>query len=157
MAREVGGIVNPIEKGHPDVIPASGGNATEAQPRNYPHGVEIKCTVGNVSKGSDLKPGMPRVKKLSGITWTHHREVKAFIGLVIDFAGKLLDDRRYPTITAAFYGKKLVPVDWGEISGTTGRNTKVTDMRSSGKRKMAEGWILVTEDTKPFKTNTRPS
>jgi transcriptional regulator with XRE-family HTH domain len=147
LAREVGGIVNPIEKGHPGVIPESGKKATEAQLRNYPQGVEIKCTVGNVSKGSELKPGIPRVKKLSGITWqAHHREVKAFLGLVIDFAGKSLDDRRYPMITAVFYGKNLVPGDWGEISGTTGRNTKVTGMRSSGKRKMADGWVLVSTD-----------
>lgn len=33
-----GAIVNPIEKGYPDIIPESGINATEEQLRNYPYG-----------------------------------------------------------------------------------------------------------------------
>ncbi|MGH9429181.1 MAG: hypothetical protein ACRD2L_23100, partial [Terriglobia bacterium] len=36
--------------------------------------------------------------------------------------------------------------DWGEISGTTGRNTKVTGMRTSGKQKMGFGWVMLMDD-----------
>ena len=68
--------VNPIEKGHPDIIPVDGSDCTEEQLRNHPSGLEIKCTVGNVPKGTSLKTGDPRVITLNGITWqAHHREV----------------------------------------------------------------------------------
>jgi len=147
LAERVGGIVNPIEKGHPDIIPESGKNATERLLRNYPEGLEIKCTVGNVAKGSDLETGQSRLPQLIGITWqAHHREVESLLGLVIDFAGKIKDNKFYPAITGAFYSEKLSIEDWGNISGTTGRNTKVTGMTVSGKRKMGEGWILLIND-----------
>jgi len=144
IAEQTGAIVNPIEKGHPDVIPKSGERATEAQLRNYPAGLEIKCTVGNVAKGSSLDPGQPRLPCLTGITWqAHHREVSSLMGIVIDFAGKDSGHGAYPVITGVFYTDSLVVEDWGEISGTTGRNTKVTGMRVSGKQKMGRGWVLL--------------
>jgi transcriptional regulator with XRE-family HTH domain len=147
LSERVGAIVNPIEKGHPDIIPESGKNAAEEMLRNYPEGLEIKCTVGNVIKGSNLETGQKRSARLTGITWqAHHREVKSLLGLVIDFAGKIKDRKFYPAITGAFYSERLVIEDWGEISGTTGRNTKVTGMTASGKRKMGEGWILLIND-----------
>jgi len=143
LARQVGAIVNPIEKGHPDILPRSAANASEPKLRNYPEGLEIKCTVGNVAKGSKLLPGQPRLGALSGITWqAHHREVTGFLGLVIDFAGVERDDKRFPMITAAFFSNELAVEDWGAISGTTGRNTKVTGLRSTGKGKLAAGWII---------------
>jgi hypothetical protein len=146
LAENVGAIVNPIEKGHPDVIPTKGKNATEAQLRNYPEGLEIKCTVGNVAKGSELKSGDERIARLTGVTWqAHHREVKSLMGLVVDFSGSDTGHGRYPVITGIFYTDTLVQNDWGAISGTTGRNTKVTGMRSSGKKKMGKGWIIVSK------------
>lgn len=146
LAERVGAIVNPIEKGHPDIIPVKGRNATEAQLRNYPEGLEVKSTVGNVAKGSNLQPGTPRIGRLTGLTWqAHHREVKRLLGLTVDFAGATLDGRRFPVVTAAFYTDNLTVDDWGKISGTTGRNTKVTGMRSSGKSKMGAGWVLVLD------------
>lgn len=146
LATEVGAIVNPIEKGHPDVIPMEGKNASESLLRNYPTGLEIKVTVGNVSQGSKLQSGMPRIDQLTGITWqAHHREVNHLLGLVIDFAGIISDNRYYPVITGAFYADNLSVEDWGEISGTTGRNTKVTGMNASGRKKMGQGWILLLD------------
>lgn len=146
LADQVGAMVNPIEKGHPDIIPANGKNASESQLRNYPTGLEVKVTVGNVSSGSSLEPGTPRINNLTGITWqAHHREVKSLLGLTIDFAGNYHDGKRYPVITGVFYTNKLVVEDWGEISGTTGRNTKVTGMSSSGKVKMGQGWVLLRD------------
>jgi len=140
------GIVNPIEKGHPDIIPSSGKNATEEELRNYPLGLEIKCTVGNIMKGANLRAGQARIRQLTGITWqAHHREVDALMGLVWDF----FDNGHsfsYPVVSGVFYSDDLNEDDWGEISGTTGRNTKVTGMKSSGKSKMGKGWVALIDD-----------
>jgi len=144
LAQNVGAIVNPIEKGHPDIIPLEGANASEEQLRNYPKGLEIKTTVGNVTTGSDLTPGKERIQHLSDITWqAHHREVTQLMGLVTDFAGKAIGDLKYPIITGVFYSDTLSVDDWGAISGTTGRNTKVTGMRKSGKIKMGHRWVTI--------------
>ena len=146
LATAAGGIVNPIEKGHPDIIPPIAINATEEQLRNYPVGLEIKCTVGNIEKGANLRAGQTRIGKLTGITWqAHHQEVEKLLGLVWDFFndGHAFN---YPVVTGAFYSDELISDDWGEISGTTGRNTKVTGMKSSGKKKMGGGWVCVVDD-----------
>jgi transcriptional regulator with XRE-family HTH domain len=144
LADKVGAIVNPIEKGHPDIIPISGQNASEKQLRNFHKGLEIKCTVGHLKKGHDLKSGQNRLPHMTGLTWqAHHREVESLMGLVIDFSGNPLDDKNYPIITAIFYSNDINKDDWGKISGTTGRNTKVTGMRVSGQKKMGNGWIIL--------------
>ena len=146
LATATGGIVNPIEKGHPDIIPTTAINATEEQLRNYPEGLEIKCTVGNIEKGANLRAGQTRIGKLTGITWqAHHQEVEELLGLVWDFFndGHAFN---YPVVTGAFYSDRLISDDWGEISGTTGRNTKVTGMKLSGKKKMGGGWVCVIDD-----------
>jgi transcriptional regulator with XRE-family HTH domain len=146
LARQVDAIVNPIEKGHPDIIPKSGHAATEAELRNYPCGLEVKVTVGNVKQGSELAAGQSRVTALSSLTWqAHHQEVESLLGLVIDFAGATEKNRYYPIITGVFFADNLSMSDWGEISGTTGRNTKVTGIKSSGKAKMGQGWVLLLE------------
>lgn len=148
LAEAAGAIVNPIEKGHPDVIPIEGQAASEEELRNYPSGIEIKTTIGNVTTGSELHAGDRRIDFLTGITWqAHHREVEALLGLVWDFADELTGQKvLLPLITGAFYANELHREDWGVISGTTGRNTKVTGMRVSGKRKMGSGWIAILED-----------
>ncbi len=146
IANVTGAIVNPIEKGHPDVIPKAGENSSEELLRNYPVGLEIKCTVGNITQGANLRAGQPRISSLEGITWqAHHREVKKLLGLVWDFV-KSEHDFNYPKITAIFYAENLVTDDWGEISGTEGRNTKVTGMKASGKQKMGQGWVALIDE-----------
>jgi len=146
LAKETGSIVNPIEKGHPDIIPKEGKDASEAELRNYPEGIEIKVTAGNVEKGSPLKRGSTRINYIRGITWqAHHREVEALLGLIWDFSN---NENTNPVITGAFYSDLLNVNDWGTISGTTGRNTKVTGMRVSGKNKMGNGWILIINNPK---------
>jgi hypothetical protein len=146
LAIIVGAIVNPIEKGHPDIIPIEGKNSSEELLRNYPVGLEIKCTVGNITKGADLRAGQTRIKSLTGITWqAHHREVKELLGLVWDFV-RSEHEFNYPKVTAVFYANNLIINDWGEISGTQGKNTKVSGMRASGKLKMGHGWIAVIDD-----------
>lgn len=150
-------IVNPIEKGHPDVVPPEAENATEAQLRNYPVGLEVKTTVGNVTQGSKLKKGQSRINYLTGLTWqAHHQEVEKLLGIVWDF---LEDDKNphsiTPFISAVFYSNNLTLEDWGAISGTTGRNTKVSGMKSGGKKKMGGGWIVIYDDPKYVATYER--
>jgi len=147
LSENVDAIVNPIEKGHPDIVPKIAIHATEENLRNYEFGLEIKCTVGNISKGSNLIAGFERINKLTGITWqAHHREVVELMGLIIDFVGLAIDNKKYPVVSGVFYTNKLSENDWGEISGTTGRNTKVTGMLKSGKEKMGKGWIVLKDD-----------
>ncbi|MGL0788836.1 hypothetical protein [Xanthomonas translucens] len=146
LANETNGIVNPIEKGHPDLVPATAAQATEVELRNYPEGLEVTCTVGNIEQGANLRAGQQRVDRLTGITWqAHHREVSSLMGLSWDFAN-LSDSFNFPAITGVFYTANLVEDDWGAVSGTTGRNTKVSGMRASGKAKMAGGWVLLLDD-----------
>ena len=145
LATETGSIVNPIEKGHPDIVPSNAIQATERQLRNYPVGLEVKATVGNVTKGANLRAGQQRLQELTGITWqAHHREVTELVGIVWDFLS-VKDSFRFPTITGIFYASDLETEDWGVISGTSGRNTKVCGMRVSGKKKMGGGWVLAVD------------
>lgn len=141
------GIVNPIEKGHPDVVPADAVNATEEQLRNYPVGLEVKCTVGNVKTGSNLSGGTTRIEKITGITWqAHHREVEKLLGIVYDFLSLNDTNEFYPIITGVFYANNLSEEDWGQISGTSGRNTKVCGMKASGREKMGNGWVAIIDN-----------
>ena len=148
LASFIDAIVNPIEKGHPDLVPLSAEKCTEEQLRNYPQGLEIKCTVGNIKTGANLRAGQTRINFLTGVTWqAHHREVSELLGLIWDFT-ESEHSFNYPAITGAFYSDDLCEDDWGEISGTTGRNTKVTGMAISGKEKMGNGWIVLLNKEK---------
>lgn len=145
--RADGAIVNPIEKGNPDVVPERAKNSTEEQLREYPEGIEIKCTAGNIKTGIKICAGQQRFPYLTGITWqAHHQEGKSILGLVWDFFQPNGNkDFLFPGISAAFFSSSLNKSDWGAISGTTGRNTKVCGMTSSGKEKMRDGWIVINE------------
>jgi hypothetical protein len=75
--------VNPIEKGHPDIIPSVGLGSSEEVLRNYPNGLEVKGTIGNIRQGANLRAGMRRIDDLTGITWqAHHREVNHLLGFL---------------------------------------------------------------------------
>lgn len=151
----VNAIVNPIEKGHPDLVPTVAAACSEEQLRNYPEGLEIKCTVGNIETGANLRAGQTRIEMMTGITWqAHHREVSELLGLVWDFVedGHIFN---FPTITGAFYSNDLCEDDWGTISGTTGRNTKVTGMGASGKKKMGNGWVVLMDNRKYISVYSR--
>jgi hypothetical protein len=141
-----GASVNPIEKGHPDIIPTTGLKASEEKLRNYKEGLEVKGTIGNIKKGANLRAGQRRINELTGITWqAHHREVKQLMGFVWDFNSNH-NKFHFPMIIGVFYSDNLGESDWGEISGTTGRNTKVTGMLKSGKEKMGNGWIVMIDE-----------
>jgi hypothetical protein len=146
LADRTKAIVNPIEKGHPDILPSSAAGAPEAQLRNYPYGVEVKSTIGNIAKGRNLRAGVKRVEHITGITWqAHHQDVASLMGLAWDFV-QPGDSFDHPGITGVFFAGNLKREDWGKVSGTTGRNTKVSGMRSSGKEKMGNGWILLWDE-----------
>ncbi len=146
LAKNTGSLVNPIEKGHPDIIPIVAANSPEEVLRNYPLGLEVKCTIGNITQGANLRAGQTRVNFLTSITWqAHHREVRELLGLVWDFVPGL-PSFNFPKITAVFYSNQLEFDDWGNISGTTGRNTKVTGLKKSGRLKMGQGWIALLDE-----------
>jgi hypothetical protein len=48
-------------------------------------------------------------------------------------------------VTGVFFSSDLTLEDWGIISGTTGRNTKVCGMTVTGRTKMKNGWIVIHE------------
>lgn len=151
----VDAIVNPIEKGHPDLVPPVAARCSEEQLRNYSEGLEIKCTVGNIKVGADLRAGQTRIEMMTGITWqAHHREVSELLGLVWDFVedGHTFN---FPAITGSFYSDDLCVDDWGKISGTTGRNTKVSGMGTSGKEKMGNGWVVLIDNDNYISAYTR--
>ena len=141
-----GAVVNPIEKGYPDIIPIDGLNSSEEILRNYPKGLEVKGTIGNLKTGQKLNAGEQRISHLRGITWqAHHRDGKQLLGFIWDFIN-MKDGFCFPAITAVYFSDQLDTDDWGKISGTTGRNTKVTGMMKSGKKKMGNGCVLIIDD-----------
>ncbi|QMV20340.1 hypothetical protein GOB94_09740 [Granulicella sp. 5B5] len=110
--------------------------------RNYASGLEVKSTIGNITQGANLRAGVRRVEHITGITWqAHHRDVTSLMGITWDFVQKS-SSFEYPGITGIFFADGLDQTDWGEISGTTGRNTKVSGMLTSGKAKMGTGWVI---------------
>lgn len=138
-------IVNPIEKGHPDIVPYQAINSSEEELRNYPIGLEVKCTIGGVPKWANIEKATPRINFISNITWqAHHQEVTELLGITFDYIPSPSGYK--PVISAAFYSDQLCISDWGEISGTNGRNTKVCGMKSSGKTKMGIGWFAILAD-----------
>ena len=147
IAEQTNSIVNPIEKGHPYVIPRAGMDCDEKTLKAYPQGLEIKCTIGNITQCANLRAGAERVSSLTGLTWqAHHREVRELLALVWDFVEVGSEETfNYPIITGAFYSSELKEEDWGAISGTTGRNTKVSAMVASGKHKLGDGWVLLLD------------
>jgi len=157
LALITGSIVNPIEKGHPDILPITAKSAKEEDLRNYHEGLEIKCTVGNIESGANLRAGQNRINKLTSITWqAHHQEVSELMGLVWDFFNIDENDGfNFPIITSVFYTDDLTNDDWGAISGTTGRNTKVSGMKASGKNKMGRGWVTILDNPEYIKKYTR--
>lgn len=137
-------IVNPIEKGHPYIVPAHALNASEEELRNFGIGLEVKCTVGSVPTGTTIPKAAPRITFLNGLTWQAHlQEVEELLGITYDYFE--VPGGYKPAITAAFYSSELTPNDWGSISGTAGRNTKVCSMVASGKQKMSEGWFAILD------------
>jgi transcriptional regulator with XRE-family HTH domain len=146
LATETDSIVNPVEKGHPELVPMMAGNATTTQLLHYPQGLEVKCTVGNVEPGANLRAGQRRIERLISITWhAHHRQVRSLVGLVWDFA-RTHGSFSYPAITGVFYTAGREEKDRGTISGTIRRNTKVSGMRTSRKAKMRSGWIMLLDE-----------
>lgn len=137
-------IVNPIEKGHPDIVPYQAKNCNEEQLRNYSEGLEVKCTVGNIPTGVQISKSSQRIHSINSLSWqAHHREVKELLGITYDF-----NKNNTPLITGVFYTSDLEEDDWGKISGIKGRNTKVCAMLRSGLDKMGKGWVAILDKEK---------
>ena len=136
LAEAAGCIVNPIEKGHPDIVPPEAAGACESVLRRYPVGLEVKGTCGSLRTGTRRDKGRGRLDVLAGLTWqAHHREVGNLFAFVWDFVA--WPTGGVPQITAAFHAGHLTTADWGGVSGTTARSTKVCGLSASGRRKLA--------------------
>jgi hypothetical protein len=57
------------------------------------------------------------------------------MGIIWDFNNSN-NDFVFPMVTGVFFSSDLALEDWGVISGTTGRNTKVCGMTATGRKKM---------------------
>lgn len=139
-------VVNPIEKGEPDILPsvALGGDSNTYM--HYPYGIEVKCTLGTLPSDSVVEKARTRIDDVNSVTWqSHHRTVKKLLSIIYDFLPNERNDYR-PVITGVFYTNQLVESDWGEISGTEGNNTKVSSLTASGCQKLGEGWVAILED-----------
>lgn len=147
LASEVGAIPNPIEKGHPDIVPVAAADASESQLRNYPSGLEVKSTVGTITQGVKRMPGQARIGHLTSINWqAHHRNVEQLMGITWDYVEGTADQSTAPCVTGVFFADDLTQDDWGQIAGTTGRNTKVTGMKATGRSKMANGAVVLLNE-----------
>lgn len=149
LARVSNSIVNPIEKGYPDILPASALGASEKELMNYPVGLEVKTTCGSVENSASVKSGLPRVHTLNGIAWkAHHREVNRLLAVIWDFVPDSTGN--LPAVTSAYFSDSLQIEDWGEISGggAGSRSTNVSNIRQSGKQKLLDGQIACL--TGPF-------
>ena len=139
-----GAVVNPIEKGHPDIIPFVGLGSSEELLRNYPEGLEIKGTIGNLRTGANLRAGQTRINELSGLTWqAHHREVNYPLGIVWDFVNNH-EDFNYPAITGAFFSDELETEDWEKSQVQQAGIQKLQECAKVEKIKWeGDGWILL--------------
>lgn len=113
-------------------------------------GVEVKATCGSTPPASVMpKPliGEQRIEKLTSFDWkAHHRETNNLLSIFWDFIEEI------PTVVACFYRNDLIIDDWGKIVQPKqggGRTTSVSIMKSSGVKKMCQGWIAVI-DSEPY-------
>ena len=109
-------------------------------------GVEVKATCGSTPSASTMpKPliGEQRIAKVTSFDWkAHHRETNNLLSIFWDFIDEV------PTITGCFYRNDLTVDDWGEIvqpKANGGRTTSVSIMKSTGVRKMCQGWLAVID------------
>lgn len=107
-------------------------------------GVEVKATCGCTPPASEKpKPliGEQRIDKLKSFDWkAHHRETNNLLSIFWDFIDEV------PTIAACFYRNDLTIDDWGKIvqpKKDGGRTTSVSIMKSTGVKKMCQGWLAV--------------
>jgi hypothetical protein len=115
----------------------------------FPYGgVEVKGTCGNTppaKKVAKPKIGDSRYPILYSAEWkAHHRQTNNLAAIYWDFLDGL------PTILAVFFRNDLVESDWGEIIQPKvggGKTTSVSIMTRGGVEKMAQGWVVLPDDT----------
>ena len=117
-------------------------------------GIEVKATVGDLPTPTYftdrglVKPdlGDERIDYVRKFNWkAHHRETNWLVGLLWDFAGRI------PAVTAVMFSADLTAEDWGSIvqpRAGGGRTTSVSIMNRNGVRKMAQGLVLVLDDSR---------
>lgn len=162
VANVMSGVVisNPNQDGHPDLLALTEDakafledlevrGAMSAKEHFSPFrygGIEVKSTCGNTPPARVMpKPGIGESRSpiLTTLDWkAHHRETNYLLSIFWDFVEGI------PTVLAVFFRNDLTEDDWGRMITPRGgsRTTSVSIMKSSGVKRMAEGWLILPED-----------
>lgn len=153
--------INPHQDGYPDLIPridaacdyydnmTAAGRLNDKLAWTDPGfgGVEVKATCGDTPKASEVaKPDLyeERSSLVEKFIWkSHHQSTNRLFAVTWDFVDGI------PTVTAGMFRNDLELSDWGKIAKPRsggGRTTSVSNMKASGRAKMAEGWLVRTKD-----------
>lgn len=108
-------------------------------------GVEIKCSIGNITKASQFDIGDSRVSKVTGITyWAHHAHECNLLGIYYDYCEH---NEKNPQIKAITYAK-ICEDDWNAVS--TGRpdskKTSNTSINKKGVAKLKTGLLMHSDE-----------
>ena len=154
-------VPNPHPDGRPDLLDLSDeaakqffnlscfdslGGAVRSNLAPFPFGgIEVKCTIGNITGASEYPIGKSRVEAISGLTyWAHHRHACDLLGLYYDFCA---GTEGIPQIKAGFYST-LIEEDWNIVS--TGRSdrkkTSNTSVNRKGKEKIYSSAVFSSDE-----------
>jgi hypothetical protein len=115
LSSRAGAFKNPNIGGHPDILPIEAQALPVDSLKNYSQGIEVKVTIGSLTKNGPCGPGYPRLEHTNGVTWTaHHKEVAALMALGADFIGKRIKEWYSSVITSVFYSESDRD-DWGVV------------------------------------------
>jgi len=126
-------VENPCGDGYPDILP----NIPEAQPW-----IDNPTTENYLGPGGfDVKALLAR-EKIDTNASAHHRQTTKVLNVIWNFFDNI------PQVIGVTYTNSLVEDDWGvPSSGSVGsKTTPSCSLRSSGKKKLREGWVILKED-----------
>jgi hypothetical protein len=114
-------------------------------------GLEIKATIGGITRANGLGIGLSRAYAIKGINyWAHHRHKCDLIGLYYDFDENL---RGSPQIKAIFFAS-IEEEHWEKVStGKPGRKkTSNTSLTKEGRSRIMRG--IVAFDNNEYYSST---
>lgn len=110
-------------------------------------GIEIKCTIGNISNASEFDIGVSRVESISGINfWAHHAHKCDLLGIYYDYCEKMYGA---PQIKGAIFCE-IEESDWSKVSiGRPDRKkTSNTSLNKQGREKLKNSLIMLSTEEK---------
>lgn len=136
---------NPVDRGHPDLIPAWCMKENDFDWSRVPHGIEIKTTCGRLScRAGTLGFDESRIDHLASFTWaSHHKDSKRILGTLWDYV------MGAPQVVAVFYCDGLQKRDYTEQTDPTvskGHSTNSSSIRRRGRDKFK--WVCVADDSR---------